>query len=218
MEKQELKIEDLTAGNELVCIDRDGFAGCNVKFNTPLMNLDKLLVASVSDHVVYLSNENSDISRSNCCIFASELKYFKKKEEQPQKYTFDDLIDITRKAYDDGVLHGYALENKLVKSLSIKFSDTKVSTWILGDDDYSIPASHIQSLYKETFVIETEDDFNKIKNKAKGTLLNGNRFTVEGLTHSSVYGGLLEVHADFTNRKDRLSFLSVKGATVEQPK
>lgn len=206
MDKQELKIEDLKASDELECIDREGYVNQD---NGHARIRKQILKGPIV--VCEIKKNGVSLTRSSFQIPLDSLKHFKKKEEQPRQYTFGDLIDVAVQAYKDGVS-----TIKIDTKIRTVFVEELRTTYGVGHIDLGI--KKIKSLYNETFVIESEEDFEKIKIKAKGTLLNGNKFTVEGKTHSSVYGGLLEVHADFTNRKDRLSFLSVKGATVEQPK
>lgn len=200
-----LKIEDVKVGDELVCIDLDGYVNQD---NGSARIRKQILKGPI---VVFEITKNGvSLTRSGLQIPLDSLKHFKNKE-QPQ-YTFDDLIDVARKAFDEGVLQGYAVENKLVKSLSIKFSDTKVLTWHLGDDDYSIPIGHIQSLYKEAFVIECEEDLKRVKSKPKITLNNSEvvPFTFKEAAKDHL------IFYDQAFGHNLIHFVFLKGATVEQ--
>lgn len=192
-----LKIEDVKVGDELVCIDRDGLLN-----RLKDQNLFDEIIRN--DGVIVVSSVDCVLGFINYCdnfryIHASLLKYFKNKEQS--QYTFDDLIDVAVQAVKDGLI---ACDD--FKRHSISFC----VAWD-EDDGYELASHHdakyfdeavrfIQSLYKETFVIESNGDMNRLK--------VGDRFSQNG---SSVI-----IDKPLLDLLLNTPLFLTKGATVEQ--
>lgn len=151
------------------------------------------------------------------CIPEKDYKYFKIKEPE---YTFNDLIDVTVKAWKDGCLKVLKLEKGIVNQV-FTVIDGIAYGWHDGDDDYSHAIDTIKSLYTETFVIESESDIKKTKEGASVELANGNVFIVNKSKHESLAmkdgskaTGL--TFKDSNNFWITYSLFELKGATVTQ--
>lgn len=170
-----LKIEDLKVGDELVCIDRDGFLSTSLSEEDTKDVLDVLSSEFIVDSIDLNKNWvflKGDIYSLN----GNELKHFKKKDQS--KYTFDDLIDVAVQAFKDGLLEDLKLNKYKPKSITIyDINDYELEVNIEDNSYCNKFYNHIQSLYKETFVIECDNDVNKIKNGESVLILkNGKAF------------------------------------------
>lgn len=126
--------------------------------------------------------------------------------------TFDDLIDVAVQAHKDGLLRSIIIENYSL--LAIK-NDYVKRHYKKGFDSYSEALNWFNSLYTETFVIESEEDISRVKVGAKITLSNGSEFTAELVTQLS-RGWVIDStlgHIDQT-----YCIFILKGATVTQQK
>ncbi|MGL4675290.1 MAG: hypothetical protein ACRCXK_10550, partial [Wohlfahrtiimonas sp.] len=169
-----LKIEDVKVGDELVCIDVTVFIKSD-RNNAVLIRLnpsDTFVVKRLEDGFLCVDEAKDDDDYHSGYIDSEEFKCFKKKEQS--QYTFDDLIDVAVQAVKDGLIICDDL-----KRFSISFS----VAWN-EDDGYELASHHdqkyiddaidfIQSLYKETFVIECEEDLKRVNPNPKITLNNG---------------------------------------------
>lgn len=192
-----LKIEDVKVGDALICINKDRFKRkCTT---SPIATSENFMVTNVD---VYRENIHFE---GFLMISASELKYFKKKEQS--QYTFDDLIDAVKKASQDGV----------IKVDSIHFT-SELSRSFINDiqkedsEDFEDHIKFIQSLYKETFVIECEEDLKRVKSNPKITLNNSEvvPFTFKETAKDHL------IFYDQVCGHNLIPFVFLKGATVEQ--
>lgn len=193
-----LKIEDLKVGDDLECID-DNYAFKTFRNKIGL----ELKVTRIYEQAFKLGDY----------VFnSSDIKYFKKKEQS--QYTFDDLIDIAYRAYRDGVFSEISIDKSSFTTIGCIgwhqyfLRDRGVIRCHKGVDiveSIDLTVAFIQSLYKETFVIESIEQMNKItfKQDAKITLSNGE------VLHESVICSLSKFDND-------VAFCVLKGATVEQ--
>lgn len=79
MEKQELKIEDLKAGEELVCIDRDGYINEYPVHERVLGTRGKILSQPIIIKELYL--DNIMLTNKAYRIPKNALRFFAKKSE-----------------------------------------------------------------------------------------------------------------------------------------
>lgn len=197
-----LKIEEVKAGDKLECIDHDGYLD---SVNENALDLTSIVIREVDHNLSLFLTEGKGQGKS---IKFSAIKYFKKKE-QSQQYTFDDLIDVAKKGVRDGVLcifkFGADLQDKDL--LNLITTENKKALFTYQDAEEGI--KYIQALYKETFVIESEEDLKRVKVDAKITLANGNESYVCCL--NDPLDSLLILHSDTS-----LDIFALKGATVEQ--
>lgn len=105
-------------------------------------------------------------------------------------------------------------QSNLVKGrLDYKADFNDDQTTVFDDDNYNFEShiNFIQSLYKETFVIESEEDIARIKVNAIIELANGIKLYAKEVSNSWInapmIGSLLA---------NSLNYISLKGATVEQ--
>lgn len=154
---------------------------------------------------------------------ANDLKYFKKKE-QTQQYTFDDLIDMAKKANKDRVIIGFSVVGGVLNCQTLDGKDYNLGIGknVLHGIEY------LQSLYKETFVIKCEEDIKLIRSyplnkepsfdsdkSPKATLSNGN---VIHVFRKDEDADNVCVYMRNSLYKNYLDFEVLKGATVEQSK
>lgn len=192
-----LKIEDLKVGGEVECVS---------SFHVEIKEKDRLEVTDVNERSLsFMSIKNGNKYTFN----KSYMDCFKKIE----KYTFDDLIDVAVQAVKDGLI---ACDD--FKRHSISFC----VAWD-EDDGYELASHHdakyfneaiefIKSLYKETFVIESINDAERLNNGAKTTLKNGEVIYFQNIDDGDFW---------FTFNGygcDKFPFLALKGAKVEQTK
>lgn len=209
-----LKIEDLKVRDELVCIDlksmEKAWENASDLWRKAKIDVLKISHINVEGGLVHFQDGKFYLERH-------ELKYFKKKEQS--QYTFDDLIDVSTKAFKDGVLY----QSNLVKGrLDYKADFNDEQTTVFDDANYNFEShiNFIQSLYKETFVIEREEDIKRIKAGAKITLNNGNLLTVKN-TYFIVEDHIsIDAYTDecttCQNLNRNIGIVFLKGATVEQ--
>ncbi|WP_077929246.1 hypothetical protein [Wohlfahrtiimonas populi] len=201
-----LKIEDVKAGDKLECIDRDGYVNQDNGYGRIRKQILKGPIV-----VFEITKNGVSLTRSGLQIPLDSLKYFKKKE-QSQQYTFDDLIDVATKAFKDRAIFSVGIT---ICAVSIKLHDKSEEVFTIADIDEGI--EFIQSLYKETFVIECEEDIKRIKVDSTITLANGNIIKVKELCRYGVeYSNLSIVYRDENYHVIIHTILELKGATVEQ--
>lgn len=82
------------------------------------------------------------------------------KENNDKVCTFDDLIDAVIQAYKDGLIRSIAIENC---SILITKNNYGKRFYKKGLDSYSEALNWVNSLYTETFVIESEEDIARVK-------------------------------------------------------
>ena len=204
-----LKIEDVKAGDELVCIDRDELrcnASIRLQWRFYMSEKDKITVSAVGADVIYIEDSEFHITKS-------VLQYFKKKE-QLQQYTFDDLIDVAVQAKKDGVLKYLRITDDAV---IINTTDRKSLRTLydapLKASQYEGYINYIKSLYKETFVIESEEDLNRVLYELdpKITLKTGEVIPF-------IFKCVSKNNLIFEDQSGRncIPFVFLKGATVEQ--
>ncbi|UNM95900.1 hypothetical protein MMG00_11965 [Ignatzschineria rhizosphaerae] len=196
---EEIK-KELAAGREveLECIDTEGFLG--KESNTYLgwrkfiLSLDRIIATSRS----YNDDASMLKDARGMCITDSQLKYFRIKRPAP---TFDDLIDSAANA----------IKKKLIVNLYIgphyiEF-DFNEHSHAYDMQEAKRGIDFINSLYTETFVIESVDDTLKIDTSGgeiiKITLANGEVLS----------GDYLDCLCDIS---DGFRFKILKGATVTQ--
>lgn len=134
------------------------------------------------------------------------------------KSSFDDLIGIAVKAVKDGVIAAIEFHNDLLvifvgKSAYIHATPSFTASKSTNVSYISEVISKIDSLYVESFEIESEEDIGRIIGGAKITLSNGNEVTADS---GVKVGGTHKVWLDKYSKPVGLFFL--KGATVTQKK
>lgn len=130
---------------------------------------------------------------------ANDLKYFKKKEQS--QYTFDDLVDVAVQANKDRVINGFSVVGGVLNCQTLDGEDYNLGIGC----EVAHGIEYLQSLYKETFVIETEEDLDRFNKDVEITLANDEKLSWEDL--KSI--GLMNTHAIFK---------TLKGAAVTQSK
>lgn len=186
-----LNIEDVKVGDELVCIDRDGFNDSHRHNST----LTEFKVCKVGDLGVCIND-------GDWIIEIEELKHFKKKEQS--QYAFDDLIDVAKKAVRDGVLQSFTFGRDLKDLDLISVVSIDNRKHIFNYQSTKSGIKHIQSLYKETFVIETVADALRVDYQRSVVLLQSGEKLV------------LKDHKSLNSMPASLFYRIFKGATVEQ--
>lgn len=129
--------------------------------------------------------------------------------------TFNDLIDVAVQAYKDGVLSHVDLRDNEIFLTGLGVIDKN------RNHVFQSAVNDIKSLYTETFVIECENDIQKIKEGANVELANMNVFIVSNSKHESLAmkdgskaTGL--TFKDSNNFWITYSLFELKGATVTQ--
>lgn len=205
-----MRIEDLKVGDELVCIDRDGFlsastSSCHLRVLKGLID-SQIIVSGIVNSAVCIKG-------SNHCLYPRNLKHFKKKEEP----SFNDLIDVAVQAVKDGVIATLVVNKGGIEFTSI--SDRKYYA-ISSGDFTSRDIDVIQSLYKETFVIESEEDIKRIIKGARITLTNDNLLTAKNTYYIVEDYIVIDAYTDECTTCQNLNYnigiVFLKGATVEQ--
>lgn len=194
-----LKIEDVKVGDELDCIDRDGFNNSHRHNNT----LTEFKVCKVGDLGVCIND-------GDWIIEIEELKYFKKKEQS--QYTFDDLIDVITQAFKCGFIIDYYVIDSGV-DICVNEDEFRWKFRKHRDDIESF-INKIKSLYKETFVIGSEEDIAKVKKDADIGLVNGMK--VKSYENAYRFNEGWKVACADGKRSGALDLFALKGATVEQ--
>lgn len=132
-------------------------------------------------------------------ILSKNFKYFEKKEE----HTFNDLIGVAVQANKDRVINGFSVVGEVLNCQTLDGEDYNLGIGC----EVAHGIKYLQSLYKETFVIESEKDVERIKDNAVVTLLNGHELPAIKARRDE--------YIEFTGVGD-FYFLVLKGATVEQ--
>lgn len=192
----------------LECIDPDGYLS-SIKHESVRDIMESIIKSNdiTVDHVysddMSLRVKYYNASKQNT-IFHEELKYFKIKEPD-----FNDLIDVAVKAYKDG----FADEIILNDYISISTQDKTYGASRADTNGFEIKEAieKINSLYTETFVIESEEDIEKLCDDAEITLANNEKGifnNCSGLRSITNLKTGFEVHG--------LNIFWLKGATVTQ--
>lgn len=214
---------DLGEHVELECIDSIGFIEKSID-NKLILELENLIVERYQDWScdyrtgVYLvrseyESQQLGIRPEDAFIPVEDLKYFKIKEP-----TFNDLIEVAKKAVQDDILSSFTVND-------MGYSDFIGRAIYIGlgmrAHRIANEIKRIQSLYTETFVIESESDIKKTKEGASVELANGNVFIVNKSKHESLAmkdgskaTGL--TFKDSNNFWITYSLFELKGATVTQ--
>lgn len=133
----------------LICVNKEGFAPFPNSYNDEILRLGELGVSLVTE-------SGGVVLKNGLTITKAELRFFEIKEKE---LTLDDLIDVIAKALKDGVEFGSVefIRNGL---LFDRFHDDV----ILPSDKYGIEKAieWIESLYTETFVFESKEDWDRI--------------------------------------------------------
>lgn len=205
--------KELDAGREvyLECVDRIGFLKDidRREANEKILDQGALIVDYIDhDGDIMLVGETDYIY--NNVIVSEEFKYFCIKRPAP---TFDDLIDVAYRAYRDGIFDEISIDKSsftLVGATGIHHYYERSRGVIhchKGKDSLECTPraiKYINSLYTETFVIESEEDL-------KGL------FTVdENMTITTVSGSVFRF-GDFGKLimlGTSTLFKLIKGATV----
>lgn len=196
----------------LECIDSIGFIEKSID-NKLILELENLIVERYQDWScdyrtgVYLvrseyESQQLGIRPEDAFIPVEDLKYFKIKEPD-----FNDLIDVAVQAKKDGVISGQLT----IMSDSIHFfnSDRTTNSFTAKFPNKGI--ERIKSLYTETFLIESEEDIEKLCDDAEITLANNEKGifnNCSGLRSITNLKTGFEVHG--------LNIFWLKGATVTQ--
>ncbi len=181
-----LKIEDVKVGDKLECIN-DNNKDFNVGDIYKVNHIDKNGIMLSGFHGYWL---------------VGVLQYFKKKEQS--QYTFDDLIDVAKKAVRDGVLQSFTFGRDLKDLDLISVVSIDNRKHIFNYQSTKSGIKHIQSLYKETFVIETVADALRVDYQRSVVLLQSGEKLV------------LKDHKSLNSMPASLFYRIFKGATVEQ--
>lgn len=205
----------------LECIDPNGFDSENPinKFILKLDNIiikkailgwvgcrDKFVVDAPTEEI-----EGSSLNENSFIIFEDELKYFKIKEPE---YTFNDLIDVAVQAYKDGYIRLMRLDNDVL-DISYNIDGDGLCGFLTSKTEESGYQFYqyirdINSLYTETFVIESKEDMYRIGDEYEIVLSNGEDVSemiivTENYPYTSYGDRLIPVRFEF-----------LKGATVTQ--
>lgn len=195
---------------ELECVDVIGFLE-GVEVNEKILDQGLLVVEYIySDGDIRLVGHIDDLYFNT--IASEEFKYFRIK----QAPTFDDLIDVAVKAVKNRVLFTMSIGDNKRKGRYLNYAvsgNSSTESFYESDDDYQSCIDFIKSLYTETFVIESEEDYNSLKSDANIRLLNG-----EVIKRIVNYSACTPEFSDADGRIVRLSYLTLKGATVTQQK
>ena len=189
---------------ELECTERSLFLNVNdgVVFDE---NLEILESGLVVDRV-----SRSTISLLDCPhpIMVDEVQYFRIKEHSP---TFDDLVDVVVQAAKDGLLEINMLNSEFITaSIPGDHDSAFVTCWRTKPEVLESSINKVESLYTETFVIESKEDMYRIGDEYEIVLLNGEDVSemiivTENYPYTSYGDRLIPVRFEF-----------LKGATVTQ--
>lgn len=129
---------------------------------------------------------------------------------------FDDLIDTTIQAFKDGHIKKIRLEDDVL-DVSFNINGEGLSGFLTSKTEENSHHFHqyirdINSLYEETFVIESKEDIKKLKEGAKVVLSNGEEviFRYEDELNGRLWFGFRD-YIDNT-----IPYIAIKGATVTQ--
>lgn len=157
-------------------------------------------------------------------LFCHDLKYFRIKRPTP---TFDGLIDVAVKAVKDKALFTMSIGDSRRKGRYLNYAVSGSSpseSFYENDGCHQSAINFINSLYTETFVIENEEDINKVlsrkeigfnrKSMSVATLMNGNEILITRLDPDNTAG--IVVYMRDGLYKNYLGIDVLKGATVTQ--
>lgn len=208
-------IHKASMGNEshiiFECIDAGGFINHS---STRSEENIKLLKSPI---VLYEINRGDNcvlVNDGTVRLLADELKYFR-----INCITFDKLIDTAVKGARDGVVKITLLTKH---KLCITPMDGSSDDFVIErhrKDLFSPAIEVINSLYTETFVIESKEDIERVDTtrSARITLLNGNSGTVKIVVKKRLLDGLFEdPHLYMASIHTPIFFFTLKGATVTQ--
>lgn len=126
--------------------------------------------------------------------------------------TLDNLIDVAVQAVRDGKIEIHHFHKDHIEYAVI--GDAGTDAWRSDcKDEIEDHIEYIKSLYTETFVIESEDDIERVKRGAKIVLSNGSEFIAELVTQLS-RGRVIDSTLGYIDQTYGLFIL--KGATVTQ--
>lgn len=201
----------LNAGEtvELECVDRNRFSESLLQ-RTSNRDISEIVVESVNDKTQML------VLESGVRLLFTELRYFKIKE---QVKTFNDLIDVAVKARKDDHIGSLTIH-----PLNIAFK------W--GGEDKLFDLNEVcegisffESLYTETFVIESVKDLQKTNDTSEivtrfGDVIQGSWSELRWARHNKIEeydkdSGSYKNHEDSVT--NLLSYIFM-GATVTQRK
>lgn len=145
-------------------------------------------------------------------IRAAQLEYFDIKDDKDIEAR-DALIATAVKAVRDGVIYTLELVNSLANTDIIGIRKS-LGTGMLTFTRYHYEEGieYINSLYTETFVIESEEDIRRIKPNAKAKLAN----SVEVLIKEAIGSEYVNACEVGSVVSITLNIISLKGATVTQ--
>lgn len=194
---------------KLECVDRNGLLNINKNkafqgVNKELLRNEELIVTGICIEHGFVSINGDDYR-----LLEKELKYFSIKRPDP---TFDDLVDTAIKAARDGVAIITHLEIDSIMIESINYNSLSPIEIYRGDElEIKEAIDWVNSLYTETFVIESDSDIERLQDGAEITLANNER----GIF--SVIGELKFITNTKTNNVIMgLNIFFLKGATVTQ--
>lgn len=198
--------EELNAGRdvELECVDEEGLLSDYTDSNKELLR-GALTVEEVKNHAIYIKN-------CTVGIVDNEFKHFRIK----QYPTFDDLIDVAVKAVKNRVLFTMSIGDDKRKGRYLNYvvnGNSPTESFYESDDDYQYCIDFINSLYIETFVIESDADIDKVNCNANIKLLNGMHIETSSNGGDGCVSYFSEESAD-----NYVDFIFLKGATVTQRK
>ena len=180
---------------ELECVDEEAMIASNKSYADVLLSMP-LIVSHIFTNKIVFNN--------GLFIRENNLKNFKIKEPG---HTFNDLIDVAVQAMKDGIIYFRFLSDAQISFSTSSGEDAATFKVTDGAEGISDAIYLINSLYTETFVIESEDHIEMVKLKASVRLTNGNEFIVDNATSE-----FLTPSTSF----EKLTILTLKGATVTQ--
>lgn len=121
-----------------------------------------------------------------------------------EQSTFDDVKDLVYKAFKDKVVTDLAMSDSKISFKDLDWVQHEIHD--NGNPEHVI--KYVKSLYKDKFLIESEEDYHRIKGCASAILLNGEVL-------SRLPCGRSE-YKDRNGRVVKLSFCVLKGATIVQ--
>lgn len=210
---------------ELECVDRGGFLKDirRREANEKILDQGPLVVGCIDcDGDISLVGGIGYIYRN--VIVSGEFKYFRIKESSA---TFDDLIDVAVKAIKDRALFTMSIGNSRRKGRYLNYAVNGSSpneSFYENNGCHQSAINFINSLYTETFVIESEEDINKVisrkeigfnrKSMSVATLMNGNEILITRLDTDNTAGIVVYMRSGLY--KNYLGIDVLKGATVTQ--
>lgn len=166
-------IEELKVGDKVYIREdlKDGEFYGSVSWQEGKMKAGINTIISVYERGIYILDEIG-------YFYGSQMIDREKTRElnAEDKSTFDDLIDVAVKAWKDGYLKVLEFERGTVEQIFTVIGG-RAYRWHEGDSDYNYAVDLINSLYTETFVIESEEDISRVKSGADIELTNGNKCT-----------------------------------------